>query len=117
MAISNVRMFGLAMQLTFLAILPAASPALANADEFRVQFCWAFGKFDNTIYFAEAEDREDRQASFETLIAISGIDHHPVECRASDLKSHRLVRTELMKKWLESKFEIVDTTFLSDLDY
>ena len=64
----------LAIQLLLLAVLPAAN--LADADQSRVQFCWAFGKFDNTIYFAEAEDREDRQASFEALIAISGIDGH-----------------------------------------
>jgi hypothetical protein len=107
----------LAIQLLLLAVLPTANPAFADADESRVQYCWAFGKFDNTIYFAEAEDREDRQASFEALIAISGIDHQPAECRASDIKSHRLARTELMKRWLEAEFEIVNTTFLSDLDY
>jgi len=26
-------------------------------------FWWAMGKFDHTIYFAEIENREDRQAS------------------------------------------------------
>jgi hypothetical protein len=117
MAARNVRVFGLAIQLLLLTVSLAVNPAFADADEFRVQFCWAFGKFDNTIYLAEAEAREDRQANFETLIAISGIDHHPVECRTSDLKLHRLVRAELTKEWLESGSEIVNTTFLSDLDY
>jgi hypothetical protein len=31
--------------------------------------------------------------------------------------THRLARAKLMKNWRESKFEIVNTTFLSDLDY
>jgi hypothetical protein len=36
------------------------------------------GKYDNTVYFAEVANREDRQKSFEELIEISGIDHYPV---------------------------------------
>ncbi len=99
MVVGNVRVFGLAVEMLSLAVLAAANPALADADEFRVQFCWAFGRFDKTVYFAEAEDREDRQANFETLIAISGIDHHPVECRASDHKSHGVALTEFLS-WL-----------------
>ena len=75
------------------------------------------GKFDHTIYFAEIENREDRQASFDELLEISGIDHHAVKCSTSDLTSHRSARAKLFKNWLESEFEIVNTTFLSDLDY
>jgi hypothetical protein len=108
---------GSAVRWLLVAALSAANPALADADAGGVQFCWVFGKFDHTIYFAEAEGREDRQASFVTLIEISGIDHHGVECRISDSASHRLVRNDLMKRWSESEFEIVNTTFLSDLDY
>jgi hypothetical protein len=107
--------FGSAVQLLLAAVLSAANPAIADADETGVQFCWVFGKFDHTIYFAEAEGRVDRQASFVTLIEISGIDYHGVECRISDSRSHRLARNDLMKRW--SEFEIVNTTFLSDLDY
>ena len=93
-------------------------PNLAYAaDQDRVQFCWAMGKHDHTIYFAEVENREDRQASFDTLLEISGIDHHAVKCSTSDLATHRLARAELFKNWRESEFEIVNTTFLSDLDY
>jgi hypothetical protein len=93
-------------------------PILAYAaDQDRVQFCWAMGKFDHTIYFAEIENREDRQASFDALLEISGIDHHAVKCSTSDLATLRSARAELFKNWRESEFEIVNTTFLSDLDY
>jgi len=117
MARRSVIVFGLVVQLLLLAVPPAANLAFADVDEVGVQSCWVVGKLDNTVYFAEAEGRRDRQASFVTLIEISGIDHHPVECRVSDSESHRLARTELMKRWSESEFEIVNTTFLSDLDY
>jgi hypothetical protein len=93
-------------------------PTLAYAaEQDRVQFCWAMGKFDHTIYYAEIENREDRQASFDELLQISGIDHHAVKCSTSDSTSHRAARAKLLKDWLESEFEIVNTTFLSDLDY
>jgi hypothetical protein len=75
------------------------------------------GKYDNTVYFAEAENREDRQTSFHDLLEISGIDHHPVQCHVSEAVSHHLLRTQILKNWLESEFEIANTTFLSDLDY
>lgn len=95
------------------------APALASAADGRVhvQFCWAMGKHDHTIYFAEVANREDRQASFDTLLEISGIDHYPPKCASSDSKTHRMARAALVKNWLESEFEIVNTTFLSDLDY
>jgi hypothetical protein len=97
------------------AILLAPTLALAGQDH--VQFCWAVGKFDNTIYFAEVENREDRQHSFEQLLDISGIDHYRVQCTVSEMASNRSMRTQLMKEWLESELQTVDTTFLSDLDY
>lgn len=100
-----------------LAPLLAANPARAETNEVSAQLCWAVGKYDHTVYFAEAEGREDRQASFANLMEISGIDHRSLECRIQDLKSHRLARAVLMKQWRESEFEIVNTTFLSDLDY
>ena len=94
------------------------APGLADATEQdRVQFCWAMGKFDHTIYFAEVENREDRQASFDTLLEISGIDHHAVNCSMSDASTHRQARATLFKDWREFEFEIVNTTFMSDLDY
>lgn len=96
--------------------LLAANPARADSDE-SAQICWAIGKYDHTVYFAEAEGREDRQASFAALMEISGLYHRSLECRIEDLKSHRSTRATLMKQWRESEFEIVNTTFLSDLDY
>jgi hypothetical protein len=104
------------IRLLSIAILLAPISGYA-ADQAHVQFCWAIGKHDHTIYFAEVENREDRQASFDALLEISGMDHHAVKCSTSDSATHRLARAELFRNWLESEFEIVNTTFLSDLDY
>jgi hypothetical protein len=93
------------------------TPAIADISQARAQLCWTLGPFDNTVYFAEAEGREDRQASFTSLLDISAIDHRPVECRTLDLESYHAWRTVLMKAWSQSEFEIVNTTFMSDLDY
>ena len=109
--------FAPAVRLLLTAALLVPNLASAAADPDRVQFCWAMGKFDHTIYFAEVENREDRQASFDALLEISGIDHLVVKCSTSDLATHRLARAELFKNWRESEFEIVNTTFMSDLDY
>ncbi|MGY2907058.1 hypothetical protein [Bradyrhizobium sp. URHC0002] len=105
------------IRLLLTAALLAPHLAYAAADQDRVQFCWAMGKHDHTIYFAEIENREDRQASFDELLEISGIDHHAVKCNTSDLATHHPARAALFKNWRESEFEIVNTTFLSDLDY
>jgi hypothetical protein len=105
------------IRLLSIAILLAPISAYAAADQAHVQFCWAMGKFDHTIYFAEIENREDRQESFDALLEISGIDHLAVKCSVSDSATHRLARAALLKNWLQSEFEIVNTTFLSDLDY
>jgi hypothetical protein len=101
--------------LTAALLVPNLASAAADPD--RVQFCWAMGKFDHTIYFAEIENREDRQASFDALLEISGIDHNAVKCSTSDAPTHRLARAALFRDWRESEFEIVNTTFMSDLDY
>ena len=97
--------------------LLAANPARADSRETSAQLCWAIGKYDHAVYFAEIEGREDRQASFASLMEISGLYPQSIECRMQDLTSHRLARAALMKAWRESEFEIVNTTFLSDLDY
>ncbi|NOJ47991.1 hypothetical protein [Bradyrhizobium archetypum] len=97
--------------------LVASSLAFADAAQTSIQFCWAMGKFDHTIYYAEIENRDDRKASFDTLLEISGIDHHAVKCSTADSTTHRSVRARLIEDWLESEFEIVNTTFLSDLGY
>ena len=105
------------VRLVLFVLLSASQLAPAHAEQPVVQFCWCMGKYDNTVYFAEVENREDRQTSFEELIEISGIDHYPVQCRTSDSASHRLLRPLILKNWLESELETVNTTFLSDLDY
>jgi len=109
--------FAPAIRLLLTAALLVPNLASAAADPDRVQFCWAMGKFDHTIYFAEVENREDRQASFDALLEISGIDHNAVKCSTSDAPTHRLARAALFRDWRESEFEIVNTTFMSDLDY
>jgi hypothetical protein len=103
-------------RLLLIAALLVPNVAFA-AEPDHVQFCWAMGKFDHTIYFAEVENREDRKASFDSLLEISGIDHHSVTCTMSDVATHRSARAARFKDWRESEFEIVNTTFLSDLDY
>lgn len=97
------------------AMLCGAS--LAAPSETQVQFCWTMGKFDQTIYFAEVGDREDRRASFDELLEISGIEHHAVHCSVSEAPAHREMRAHLLREWRDSELEIVNTTFLSDLDY
>jgi hypothetical protein len=109
---------GIAPTTCLLLIATLLVPNVAfTAEQDHVQFCWAMGKFDHTIYFAEVENREDRQASFDSLLEISGIDHQTVNCTTSDTATHRQARAVLFKDWRESEFEIVNTTFLSDLDY
>lgn len=105
------------VKLFLFALLSTFFLGPAHAEQALVQFCWSMGKYDNTVYFAEVENREDRQKNFEELIEISGIDHYPVQCRTSDSASHRLLRPLTLKNWLESELETVNTTFLSDLDY
>jgi len=97
--------------------LLAANSARADSLDISAQLCWAIGKYDHAVYFAEIEGREDRQASFASLMAISGIYHRSLECRIQDIKSHRSTLAALTKQWRDSEFEIVNTTFLSDLDY
>ena len=68
-------------------------PNLAYAtDQDRVQFCWAMGKHDHTICFAEIENREDRQASFDTLLEISGIDRSRREMQHLRFGNHHSAR-------------------------
>lgn len=110
-------LFATGMRAGLIAFLLAPALASAADDRVHVQFCWAMGRHDHTIYFAEVANRENRHASFDMLLEISGIDHYAAKCSTSDPNIHRLARAALVKDWLESEFEIVNTTFLSDLDY
>ena len=119
----NIHFFGNSVmikpfiRLLMITAMLATCSAFAGTEQTRVQFCWAKGRFDHTVYYADIENREDRQASFDELLEISGIDHDAVKCSTSDSATHRTARTKLLKDWLQSEFEIVNTTFLSDLDY
>ena len=68
-----------------LSPLLAANPARAGSSEISAQLCWAIGKYDHTVYFAEIEGREDRQASFASLMEISGLYPQSIECRIQDV--------------------------------
>lgn len=89
----------------------------AHASSTSGQLCWAIGKLDNTVYFAGIEGREDRSASFASLIEISGIEAFPVKCSTLPLAGYRALRALLVEEWMEAELEVIDTTFLSDLDY
>jgi hypothetical protein len=89
----------------------------ASAEEVRFQICWTRGTYDQTMYFAEAEAHFDRQQSFTDLLDLSGIDHGPVACRISDPAEHSSLRARLAKHWTASALSIINTTFLSELDY
>ncbi|ETR79062.1 hypothetical protein X566_10730 [Afipia sp. P52-10] len=88
-----------------------------QAEPAQAQFCWAFGRYDDTVYYAAIEGREDRSASFAELLEISGIDHFGALCPMQGISQHRLTKTRMLGAWKAAEFEVVDTTFLSDLDY
>ena len=81
------------------------------------QFCWAVGTYDRTMYYAEAEEREDRESQFIEMLKISGVEFTLAHCLNQKIALHRSMRDRLIGQWLEEELEIVDTTFLSDLDY
>jgi len=88
-----------------------------NAKGNTAQFCWAFGAFDNTVYYARAEDREDRKASFISLLEISAIDTVTAECLTEEVRLASDSQLLMTAEWRKAKFELVDTTLLSDLDF
>jgi hypothetical protein len=97
----------------FVATMPSAFGATVTS----AQLCWAVGKFDNTVYLAGIEGREDRSASFASLVEISGIDAFPVKCSTLPVADYRALRAVLVEEWMDAELEVIDTTFLSDLDY
>ena len=107
--------WNVARALLLVGILPVvvASSARAQRDDQKTQFCWSFGKFDQTVYFAESPQLDDRIESFTELLDISAIDHNLVECRYVNSEQ----RIAILRGWSGSRLETVDTTFLSDLDY
>jgi hypothetical protein len=75
-----------------------------------------FRAFDNTVYYARAEDRDDRKASFISLLEISAIDTVTAEC-LTEVRLASDSQLLMTAEWRKAKFELVDTTFLSDLDF
>ncbi len=102
--------------LTFGVLLSAPGMVMAEAGG-SVQFCWAMGHFDGTVYMAEAENREDRRQHFADLLTISGIEYGVVHCISEAIEADDPVRRRLLKAWRSAELEVVDTTFLSDMDY
>ena len=93
-----------------LIALSIYSPA-TGADD--LQLCWVQGRYDLTIYYAEIEGREDRSESFAELLRISGIDFDDVHCKTALAARER---AQLFEAWRRRELEIIDTTFMSDLD-
>ena len=103
-----------------LVLIAAASfyfclPALAKGGT--AQMCWTVGRFDNTVYFAEIEEREDRSGSFAELLEISGIENFGVQCVRQDVRAHRRFKRHMIEDWRDLELEVINTTFMSDLDY
>lgn len=105
--------------LTCGVLLSVHCPGSAAMAEYGgwVQFCWTLGRFDDAVYYAEAENREDRKEHFSELLKISGIEYGAVSCFVEGIASQNPVRKKLLKAWEAAELELVDTTFLSDMDY
>jgi hypothetical protein len=75
------------------------------------------GTYDRTVCFAASEQREDRSQSFHDPLQISGAHFLKFECVMQHVPSHRHLQRALIECWQRAELEVVDTTFLSDLDY
>jgi hypothetical protein len=51
------------------------------------------------------------------LLEISAIDAFPVQCATLPVAAYRALRALLVEEWMDAELEVIDTTFLSDLDY
>ena len=107
----------LAHALTHLLLVTAAVPPALTEDRDTGQLCWAIGRLDDTVYFAGIEGREDRSESFASLIDISGLETFPARCVTLPVKDYRRLRQQLIAEWKQAELEVIDTTYMSDLDY
>lgn len=98
------------------SLLPLHQASSADAFADTAQICWVLGKYDDTVYFAEAFEREDRSQSFGELLKISGVEHNGVKCVRVGTRSHAAVRANLLARWRAAELETVNTTFMSDDD-
>ncbi len=92
-------------------------PSQSHAETGTGQFCWAFDRYTHTVYYGDIENREDRSASFAEMLEISGIVHFGALCPIQILSQHRLTKQRMLDAWRTAEFDVIDTTFLSDLDY
>jgi hypothetical protein len=81
------------------------------------QMCWGTGRHDRTVYYASIDNREDRSESFLELLRISGIELMTHNCVTLPLSAHTAFRQQLIENWRRAELEVIDTNFLSDLDY
>jgi hypothetical protein len=114
----NVRRSGTALVFAIFSLVLAFNcPAVGGGRAGLAQFCWIVGTYDRAVYFAEAEEREDREGSFIEMLTISGMEFSGARCVTQKIELHRVMRDRLMRQWRHRELEIVNTTFLSDLDY
>ena len=99
------------------SVLLLVLTTIAVSAHTQTQLCWVVGRFDNTVYYAEAEGREDRSASFTELLDISGIDHSGVSCVQRPARDYINFKGRLLRDWENLELEVIDTTYMSDLDY
>jgi hypothetical protein len=100
-----------AMLMMFDAPLHAGTPAQT------AQMCWGIGLHDRTVYHASIENREDRGDSFLELLRISGIELATHECVTLRLAAFAAYKQRMIENWRRAELEVIDTNFLSDLDY
>jgi hypothetical protein len=97
----------------------ATTPSLPATTTFpsHHQLCWVIGAYDQTVYCAEIADRQDREESFAVQVEYFGIEHTGVQCYDYLATVYETRRAAMFEHWRSKKLEIVNTTFLSDLDY
>ena len=103
------------MAFAMLAIFDVSLHAEAPART--TQMCWGTGLHDRTVYHASIEDREDRGDSFLELLRISGIELVTHECVTLPFAAHTVFKQQMIENWRRVELEVIDTNFLSDLDY
>jgi hypothetical protein len=93
-----------------LIALSIVSPA---TGEDALQFCWVQGRYDLTIYYAETEGRDDRSEALPSSCASAGSTSMTFHCKTALAARER---AQPFEAWRRRELEIIDTTFMSDLD-
>lgn len=60
----------------------ATTPSLAATTTVpsHHQLCWVLGAYDQTVYYADIADRQDREESFAVHVEYFGIEHTGAQC-------------------------------------